>query len=188
MNLQRIYDCPPLWNLWNPAKILINFNHLWGAHSRNSDAGLTFSLLILKAPPRNLTCVKFQPRGVPETSRTPSLHAPENWRKMSRILGFLRSPNWTPSYEDWFVKIRLHGVLLTQTLPNRRFATPRSSGWLRWIAEMNLLRFKKNPDGKYFFIMEKIKFENFSAAHFGNSFRRNEISFVNGLQRKFRFA
>ena len=38
----------------------------------------------------------------------------------------------------------------------------RSSGWLRWIAEIKLLRLKKNPDEKYFLIMEKIEFEKFS--------------------------
>ena len=40
--------------------------------------------------------------------------------------------------------------------------------------------FKKNPDEKYFLIMEKIEFEKFSVTDFENSFRRSDISFVNG--------
>ena len=37
--------------------------------------------------------------------------------------------------------------------------TPRSSGWAHWKAGNFLLKFKKNPDEKYFFIMEKFDFE-----------------------------
>ena len=37
--------------------------------------------------------------------------------------------------------------------------TPRSSGWVRWKADNLLLKFKKNPNKKYFFIMEKMYFE-----------------------------
>ena len=40
-----------------------------------------------------------------------------------------------------------------------RSDTPRSSGWARWKAMILLLRFKKNPDEKYFFIVEKFDFE-----------------------------
>ena len=38
--------------------------------------------------------------------------------------------------------------------------TPRSSGRMRWKEESTNLRLKKNPDQKYFFIMEKFDFEN----------------------------
>ena len=37
--------------------------------------------------------------------------------------------------------------------------TPRSSGWVRWKADNLLLKFKKNQDEKYFFIMENFDFE-----------------------------
>ena len=37
--------------------------------------------------------------------------------------------------------------------------TPRISGWAHWKAGNFLLKFKKNPDEKYFFIMEKFDFE-----------------------------
>ena len=37
--------------------------------------------------------------------------------------------------------------------------TPRSSGWVRWKADNLLLKFKKNPDEKYFFVMEIFDFE-----------------------------
>ena len=40
-----------------------------------------------------------------------------------------------------------------------RSDTPRSSGWLYWKGETMLLRFKKNTDEKYFFIMKKFDFE-----------------------------
>ena len=44
--------------------------------------------------------------------------------------------------------------------------TPRSSGWVRWKADNFLLRFKKNPDEKYFFIMEKFDFEKLFIENF----------------------
>ena len=47
-----------------------------------------------------------------------------------------------------------------------RSGIPRSSGWLRWKAESALLRFKKNPDEKYFFIMEKFYFEKYFSDFF----------------------
>ena len=84
--------------------------------------------------------------------------------------------------------IRPIGVLFTQTVSTGSVFTLRSSGWLRWVAQIKLLRFKNNPDEKHFFIMEKIEFEKFSVTLFENSFRRSDISFVNGLQRKCRFA
>ena len=37
--------------------------------------------------------------------------------------------------------------------------TPRSCGWMRWKADNLLVNFKKNPDEKYFFIMENFHFE-----------------------------
>ena len=39
--------------------------------------------------------------------------------------------------------------------------TSRSSGQVRWKADNFLLNLKKNPDEKYFFIMENFDFENF---------------------------
>ena len=44
--------------------------------------------------------------------------------------------------------------------------TPRSSGWVRWKADNLLLKFLKNPNKKYFFIMEKIYFEIFQKKYF----------------------
>ena len=48
--------------------------------------------------------------------------------------------------------------------------------------------FKKNLDQKYYFIMEKIGFEKNPVTFPENSFRGIDISFVNSLQRKYRFA
>ena len=49
----------------------------------------------------------------------------------------------------------------TQTLPKVAFVGVRRRAYARWKAEIKLLRFKKNPDAKYFFIMEKNHFEFF---------------------------
>ena len=50
--------------------------------------------------------------------------------------------------------------------------TLRSSGWLRWTVERILLKLKKNPDEKYFFIMEKFDFEKKS--HFFSRSKKNQ--------------
>ena len=60
-----------------------------------------------------------------------------------------------------------------------------TSGWVRWIAENFLLNFKKNPDEKYFFIMEKFGFENFKKIknenfeNFQILYRKNIFCYVN---------
>ena len=63
--------------------------------------------------------------------------------------------------------------------------TPRSSSWWRWKTMVKLLMFKKNPDEKYFFIMEKLCFDFFQLKKKIGEKKTKKIMFFLSLKKLF---
>ena len=65
------------------------------------------------------------------------------------------SDNRLHNYEDGDLTFALRGGLWIVLCAPSRSDTPRSSSWYRWKAEIELLKFLKISNEKYFFIIEK---------------------------------
>ena len=77
------------------------------------------------------------------------------------MIGLIPHCFWPAMHRFWQNVLRIiKKCPFFQILRSRRSDTPRSSDWLRWKADNFLLNSKKNPDEKYFFIVEKFDFEN----------------------------